>query len=201
MSLLAWPNRITLLRIVLIAPFVVCVLNLNDPEWSDTYRRCAIGVMFLMAISDGLDGWLARRLKCETPLGRFLDPLADKLLMVCSFVLLARPSTGVAGWILPSVVVVAAIGKDLWILVGFVILYLNTSRICICPRRIGKLCTTAQLATILSVLLAPDFPPALAWLPRGLWWLATALALASMIDYYRFGQRFLADTGISHKNT
>lgn len=194
-----WPNRITLARIILVAPFVVCVLNLNDALSGDLYRRSALAVMFLMAVSDGLDGYLARRLKCETPLGRFLDPLADKLLMLCSFILLARPSTGVPGWLLPSVVVVAAIGKDLCVLVGFTIIYMHTSHVCICPRRIGKLCTTAQLATIVAVLAAPDCPAAFGRLPGVLWWLATALALASIIDYYRFGQRYLATTGTPPK--
>jgi len=77
MSWLNWPNRITIGRIVLVAPMVICMLNLNAtwPGW----RYLALGLFSLMAISDALDGFLARRLKEETQLGRFLDPVADKL--------------------------------------------------------------------------------------------------------------------------
>jgi len=201
MTLRNLPNAVTLLRIILIAPFVVCLLILSDPHWTVAYRRGALAVMVLMAVTDGLDGYLARLLQCETPLGRFLDPLADKLLMLCSFVLLARHDTGVAGWILPSVVVVVAIGKDLIVLFGFGIIYLNTSQICIHPRRIGKLCTCAQLSTIVAVLLCPDLPAYAGFLPHVCWWLSTVLAVATIIDYYRFGQRFIATAGIATKKS
>ena len=192
MTALTWPNRITLSRIILIAPFVVCVLSIQDPQWSRLARRGALAILIVMALSDVLDGFLARRLRQETPLGRFLDPLADKLLTVCSVVLLARQNTSVPGCILPSIVVVAAIGKDLLVVVGFCIIYIITSRAFISPRRPGKLCTCAQLAMVFAVLLYPDLPAFLARLPDICWWIATGLAGVSAVDYFRFGQRFVA---------
>jgi CDP-diacylglycerol--glycerol-3-phosphate 3-phosphatidyltransferase len=192
MTTLSWPNRITLSRIILVAPFVVCVLNVQDPQWGTAARRAALGILVIMGISDVLDGFLARRLRQETPLGKFLDPLADKLLVICSVVLLARQSTSVPGGILPSIVVVAAIGKDLLVVVGFCIVYLITLRTCISPRRPGKLCTCAQLAMVFAVLLRPDLPSFLRRLPDVCWWTATALAVVAAVDYFRFGQRFVA---------
>lgn len=192
MTTLNWPNRITLLRIVLTAPFVVCLLQLQDPQWGTTARRTALGIFVIMAATDGLDGYLARRLKAESPLGRFLDPLADKVLIVAAVVLLARRDTGIPGALVPSAAVVAALGKDLCVLVGFCILYFITSRVCISPRRAGKLCTTAQLAMIVAILLRPDLPGAMQWLPPVCWWVATAMAVIATVDYYRFGQRFVA---------
>ena len=199
MTTLSWPNRITLSRIILVAPFVICVLNIQDPQWGTAARRAALGILVIMGISDVLDGFLARRLRQETPLGKFLDPLADKLLVICSVVLLARQSTSVPGGILPSVVVVAAIGKDLLVVVGFCIIYLITLRTCISPRRPGKLCTCAQLAMVFAVLLRPDLPPFLRRLPDVCWWTATALAVVAAVDYFRFGQRFVASGAPSER--
>lgn len=201
MTALTWPNRITLSRIILIAPFVVCVLSIQDPVWGTAARRGALGILVAMAISDVLDGFLARRLHEETPLGKFLDPLADKLLMVCAVVLLARQNTSVVGCILPSVVVVAAIAKDLAVIVGFCIIYIVTSRACISPRRPGKLCTTAQLAMVFAVLLYPDLPAFLNRLPDVCWWIATGLAVVTTVDYYRFGQRFIASASQAERET
>lgn len=192
MTALTWPNRITLSRIILIAPFVVCVLTIQDTHWGTVARRAALGILVAMAVSDVLDGFLARRLRQETPLGKFLDPLADKLLVICSVVLLARQTTSVPGCILPSVVVVSAIAKDLLVVIGFCIIYIITSRACISPRRPGKLCTTAQLAMVFAVLLHPDLPAFLSRLPDLCWWIATALAVVAAVDYFRFGQRFVA---------
>ncbi len=192
MSALTWPNRITLSRIILVGPFVVCLLNLQDPYWGTFARRAAVAVFLLMAVSDVLDGYLARRMRAESPLGSFLDPLADKLLIMCAFVLLAGQRTSVPDGMLPSAVVVAAIGKDLLVVIGFCVIYIITSRACISPRRPGKLCTFTQLITVLAVLLRPDLPGVVAWIPVACWWTATAFAVVAAVDYFRFGQRFVA---------
>lgn len=200
MASLSWPNRITVSRIILIAPFVICLLHLQDAAWATAARRGALAIFVLMAITDALDGYVARRLNHETPLGKFLDPLADKLLVIAAVLLLAREGTNVSGYVLPATVVVVALGKDLCVLIGFAIIYIHTGRTCIVPRRLGKLCTTAQLTMLTAVLLAPDLPAILGWLPRALWWLATAMAVAATVDYYRFGQRFMA-TSLETKNS
>ena len=84
---LGWPNRITLGRMLLVGPFVVCLLNMDEPgrNW---LRWAAVGIFAAMAVSDLLDGYLARRLHDESPLGKFLDPLADKLLITAAVLIL-----------------------------------------------------------------------------------------------------------------
>jgi len=187
MNHLSWPNRITLLRLLLIAPFVIAIMSIQQ---TDSARWVACGVFFLMALSDGLDGWLARRLHSQTPLGKFLDPLADKLLVTCAVILLGHHETCVPGKPIPHAVVVVAIGKDLFVVVGFILVYLVTGQVFIRAQRSGKWCTGIQLATVVSVLLWPDLKRLahiLTWLPDVLWWTATVLAVTAAIDYYRVG--------------
>ena len=193
MNWLNWPNRITIGRIVLVAPMVICLLNLNAawPGW----RYLALGLFSLMAISDALDGFLARRLKEETQLGRFLDPVADKLLITCVVVLLAIESTSVAGFKLPSWVPVIAIGKDVFTVIGFVLIYATTGRFFVEPRVWGKGCTLIQLVMVAYCLVAPDLAR---WVPHtrlilsSLYWTASAAAVIALADYIRIGNRFAA---------
>src|SRR5262249_10163586 len=84
---LGWPNRLSIARIVLVLPFVWCLLHL-DASHGDRIRWAAIAIFVIMAVSDGLDGFLARRLKQESALGRFLDPIGDKLLIIAAVVVL-----------------------------------------------------------------------------------------------------------------
>ena len=107
---LNWPNRVSMIRLLLLAPFIVLVINQNDPHlgWA---RHAAVAVFALMAVSDFLDGVLARRLDARTRLGAILDPLADKALIICSVVLLSLPASAVWGYDLPNWVVVAVVGK------------------------------------------------------------------------------------------
>ncbi|MHC4696389.1 MAG: CDP-alcohol phosphatidyltransferase family protein [Planctomycetota bacterium] len=163
MTWLNWPNRITIARIVLVAPLVICLLNLNNS--SALWRHIALGLFGVMAVSDALDGILARRLEQETPLGRFLDPVADKLLIVCAVILLAGESTAVDDFRLPSWVAVIAVGKDVLTVIGVGLVHATTGEFFIQPRICGKTCTLVQLVMIAFVLLAPDLPPVVA---RGL---------------------------------
>ena len=150
-------------RIVLIWPFVLCLLNLQTWGWA---RHAALGLFGLMAISDGLDGYLARRLNAHTLLGKFLDPLADKLLISATVVILGVPHTAIPGKVLPNWVVVAAVGKDLLVFAGFVVIYLITHQVFIQPRPAGKACTTLQFAMLVAMLLWPDLPTGARWLPE-----------------------------------
>ena len=159
MTWLNWPNRITIARILLVAPLVICLLNINI-GWSG-WRHLALGLFTVMALSDALDGFLARRLKEETPLGRFLDPVADKLLITSAIVLLAVEATAVPGFKLPSWVPVIAVGKEVLTLIGFGLVYVVTGEFFVRPRVFGKACSLVQLLMIAFCLLAPDLPPVL----------------------------------------
>jgi len=182
-----WPNRITIARIILVVPFIICLLNLNHawPYW----RYLAIAIFAVMAISDVLDGYLARRLAVETALGRFLDPVGDKLLVAGAVILLAFEATGVPGFWLPSWVAVVAIGKDVLTVLGFGLIYATTGHYFIQPRILGKMCTLLQCVAVGFCLLAPDLP---GWARPAwpvLYWAASGLAVAATVDYLALGSR------------
>ena len=191
MTWLNWPNRITIARILMVAPLVICLLNLNT-GWMG-WRHVALGLFAVTAAGDALDGFLARRLKEETPLGRFLDPVADKLLIVCMVILLATDTTAVPGFKLPSWVPVIAIGKEVVTVIGFGLVYVTTGEFFVQPRICGKACTLVQLTTIAFCLLAPDMAPVLQRVWPVLYWLASLLAIIAMMDYLRIGNRFAAE--------
>ncbi len=195
---LSWPTRITITRILLIAPFVGCMLNTHDPQFSEPAQRLlrhiAIGLFFLMAISDMIDGYLARSRKQITRLGTFLDPLADKLLITSASLLLVSERGHVEGWQLPSMVVVLIIGKDILITLGFIIVYLITSQAHIRPIWAGKLATGLQSAMVIAVLVAPELAaviPGYRWFARVLWWSAAAVAVLAALIYIRNGTRYI----------
>jgi len=182
-----------MLRIILIPVFVVMLANLQSP-WGEAARWGALGIFAMMAVSDGLDGWLARRFHQTTPLGRFLDPFADKVLIASAMILLTLRETSVPGYSIPNWVVVGALGKDIFVVVGFLLVFIITGDVFIKPVAVGKACTDAQLALVLTTLLAPDIarqgPGAtqgVAWLLLALYVLATALAVLAAVQYYRLG--------------
>lgn len=195
---LNWASRITILRVLLIVPFVSCMLKINDADLSEnvrnTMRYISITIFLAMAASDALDGFLARIKKQVTRLGAFLDPTADKLLMICACLLLASQRAGVEGFLLPPTVVVLIIGKDLFLLIGFVIVYLITSQVRIVPVLVGKIATALQLSMVLAILIAPEvssFIPGWIWFLRVLWWSAAGTAILGTLIYIRNGSRYI----------
>ncbi|UCE48712.1 MAG: CDP-alcohol phosphatidyltransferase family protein [Phycisphaerales bacterium] len=196
--MLNWANRITIVRILLIAPFVSLMLKTSDPFLShglkNAMRYVAILLFLTMTVSDAIDGYLARRKNQITKLGAFLDPVADKLLITCGCLLLASHSGYVPGFLLPPTVVVLIIGKDLFLLIGFVIVYLITSQIHIAPVFIGKLATALQLSMVAAILIAPEASAVLSgwiWLLRILWWSAAGTAILATLIYIRDGSRYI----------
>jgi len=191
---MSWPNRITLGRIFLIGPFVIAMLNINEPQYQPWARYGALAVFVIIAVSDGLDGFLARRSNNVTMLGTFLDPLADKLLITCCCLLLAAKKAAVPGMELPDWVVVLIIGKDLYITLGFVVIYLITSEMKIAPVTMGKACTALQLSMVIAILIWPDVSrlfPGFSYVVRFLWWSAATSAVGSVIIYTRKGTQYL----------
>ena len=195
---LSWANRITILRILLIAPFVSCMLQINDAEMSERIRHVirysAVAIFFLMAISDCLDGYLARKNGQTTKLGTFLDPTADKLLITSASLLLASYHAGVAGFILPPTVVVLIIGKDLLIFLGFLIVYFLTGKVHVVPVFAGKASTALQLSMVAAILIAPEVSSVFhGWVysVRALWWSAAGAAVLATLVYIRAGSKFI----------
>lgn len=197
---LSWANRITILRILLIVPFVICMLNINDPEFSLSgqhwMRFVSVLIFTAMAVSDIFDGYYARKKKEITRLGSFLDPTADKLLMTCACLLLSSKHSGVEGFLLPLTVVVLIIGKDLFLLLGFVIVYFITFQVRIVPVFIGKIATILQTSMVMGILIAPEvsiYIPGWIWFLRFLWWSAAATAILATFIYIRTGSRYIEE--------
>ncbi len=174
------------------------MLKINQPALSETMqdvmRYVAIFIFLVMAGSDVLDGFLARRNRQVTRLGAFLDPTADKLLITCACLLLTSKRAGVAGFSLPPTVVVLIIGKDLFLLIGFLIVYFITSEVRIVPALIGKIATVLQSSMVAGILLAPEisgFVPGWIWVLRVLWWSAAGTAILATLIYIRAGSRYI----------
>jgi len=194
---LTWATRITIVRLLLVGPFIWLLLDYGDApdRWK---RHAAFALCIVMALTDMLDGWMARRFGQFSALGRFLDPLADKLLTLSGVVLLASVpmaddmAAKATAAVLPKWMVIAAIGKDVVIVLGFGVVYFVTGRAYIAPRRLGKWCTFAEMTLILVVLLRPDFPPAIRIVPDLIVAGAGGLAVAATLDYIAAGLRFVA---------
>jgi len=195
---LSWANRMTIMRILLVAPFVSLMLKTNDAELSagmrDVIRYVSFSIFLIMAFSDAFDGYLARKNKQVTRLGAFLDPVADKLLITSACLLLVSQRGHVEDFLLPPTVVVLIIGKDLFLLIGFVIVYFITSHFLIAPALIGKIANALQLSMVAGILIAPEFSavlPGWIWLLRTLWWSAAGTAILATLIYIRNGSRYI----------
>jgi CDP-diacylglycerol--glycerol-3-phosphate 3-phosphatidyltransferase len=195
---LSWPNRISILRLLLVGPFVV--LLLNQRQWGHVARYTGLGIFLVMAFSDFLDGVLARRLDSKTRLGSILDPLADKTLIIFSVLLLARQESAVPGAKLPNWVVVAVVAKDLWVIVGFVVVYLVTDRFRVRPTLAGKASTAGQLVMVICVLLAPELDRlgcGSLRAGRALLWVTSCgvvgLSVLAIMAYTRLGLGFIVE--------
>ncbi len=206
---LNWANRITIIRILLIIPFVSCMLKINDAVLTeamrDTMRYAGIFIFFVMAVSDGIDGYLARRRGQTTRLGSFLDPTADKLLMTCACLLLSSQRGHVGNFLLPPTVVVLIIGKDLFLLIGFLVVYFITFQVRIVPVLVGKIATTLQSSMVAGILIAPEisiFLPGWIWFLRVLWWSAAGTAILATLIYIRNGSRYIEqyEQGLGQRN-
>lgn len=195
---ITWATRITILRILLVFPFISFMLKINAQNLSESgqnaMRYTAIVLFMIMAVSDGIDGYLARRKNQITRLGSFLDPVADKLLIVSACLLLASKKAHVGNFLLPSTVVVFIIGKDLLLIIGFIIVYFLTSRFLIAPVFMGKLATTIQLVMVGGILVAPEvssFFPGWIWFLRLSWWSAAGTAILATFIYILRGSRYI----------
>ncbi len=187
-------NQITIVRILLIIPFVICMLKVNELPRSTLVRYIALIIFLIMCVSDVIDGYMARVKKQVTKLGSFLDPMADKLLITCACLLLATEKTAVDGFLLPKPVVVLIIGKDILLLLGFIVIYFLTSQIHIEPQLIGKIGTFLQLSMVTAILIAPELTGLTnIWIyfMQFLWWTAATAAILTTLIYIRGGTRYI----------
>lgn len=191
---IAWPNLVTLARLALVAP-VAAGLFWYQQAPRTGLRWAVLALFAVTAGTDFLDGYLARRLKQYSAIGRFLDPLADKLLVLSTMTLLvflgiADDRSGATQWLrLPGLMLAVSLAKDVIVTAGHVALRAGGWRGEVTPRLLGKLCTTAQLVAVGACLLWPELPAGLRNLPLWLAWAATGLAAAATLDYLAAGIR------------
>ncbi len=185
---------LTMLRLLLLPVFLWTLLfSSHDPH--HTLRWVAVLIFAVMALTDKLDGYLARRLQQTSKLGAILDPLADKILVGCSVILLSFAWVAPEGFRIPEWVVVAVYGKDAITVVGALVLLALAGKVTVRARGFGKASTVLQLALVLAVLLAPDIDSlaGLRWsyFVRGLFWAVSVVAVVSTADYILEGVRQL----------
>ncbi len=170
------------------------MLKVNELSIGLLMRYISLTLLLLMGLSDAYDGYVARKKNQITRLGSFLDPMADKLLVASACLLLSIKATAVAGFRLPPTVAVLIIGKDFFLLLGFVILYFLTLQVKIIPAYIGKIATCLQISMVAAILIAPDVSkafPGWIWVLRLLWWSAAATAVTATLIYINAGTRYI----------
>ena len=147
-------NKITILRILLIPVFVVETLYYVKTG-NEIHRLVAILVFVVTAILDGVDGYIARHYKQISELGKILDPLADKLLLVSAIVILSFDNAPRLGEI-PLWLTGTIIGRDLVILIGVFVVRLTVGKLTVHPRLTGKIATVFQMIAVTWILLRWD---------------------------------------------
>src|SRR5947207_9899873 len=152
--ILTVPNLLTVFRMVLIPVFVTLLF----------YQRfvLALAVFVGAGVTDGLDGLLARRFGQQSQLGTVLDPIADKLMLVTSFIVLSMRSVfpqPVPNHLpVPFWVTVAVISRDVFIIVGAAAINIMTGFRGFKPSWLGKLNTAVQILAITLIMFGASFP-------------------------------------------
>ncbi len=182
-------TRVTLLRILGIPVFVLLMvyhlMSLRDGTPGDAYRYAALGVFILVAATDALDGYLARSRNEITELGRILDPLADKGLLLSAVIMLTRPSLPELQPQLPIWFTLTIISRDVLLVLGALVIHHLMHRVDIRPRLTGKVATFFQMITVVWALASRSSSPVFV----GLAMIAAVFTLISGLQYVFDGVR------------
>ncbi len=166
------PNKLTVLRVILIAPFVVFMLV---PIWGETLSMYAAAAIFIIAsLTDLLDGKIARKYNLVTNFGKFMDPLADKLLVAAALICLTEIGR-LSAWI--SIIIIS---RE-FIISGFR-LVASDNGIVIAANYWGKFKTTFQMVMIVMLILNYD-NEIYQICAVAVTYIALVLTIISLIDY------------------
>jgi cardiolipin synthase len=160
MGVLNIPNTLTITRIVIIPLFITSII----------YKRYdyALYLFIIAALTDVFDGFFARLTNQKTALGKFLDPLADKFLLVTTFIVMSVYE------LIPTWLTITVISRDLIIIIGWFLLYLVSDLSRVEPSLLGKITIWVQSFFIAYILVdinlhfLPDHPPLMLWLTAGI---------------------------------
>ena len=184
-SSLTLANRITILRILGIPFFaLVSIYYLDSPRADATrewYRLGALVLFVAIALTDALDGYFARSRGEITRLGRVLDPIADKALLLTAVVLFTRPSQPEFQPQLPVYLTAAVISRDVILLLGAALIHYFTGTVEVQPRWIGKLTTVLLMLAIVWTLAGGPRRPFV--------WLCAATTACTILS----GLRYIVD--------
>lgn len=164
------------------------------------YTGTALILFVIAGVSDGVDGFVARRLKQETELGTILDPIADKLLMTTAFVILTLPNIfPPPAKSVPFWVTAAVIGRDVLIVTVAGAINVMTGFRGFQPSWLGKLSTTVQVAAVTLILVAAVFGHSI-YLPTT-YFFVVLLAFASGFHYVFFVAQLMREAESKEKSS
>ncbi len=187
---MTFASKISVGRICLVPVYAFFALwygrTVASGQPDESLRWWALGIFIAAAASDGIDGWIARRFNQISKFGAFIDPIADKALLLTGVITLSLVDWGEDDWGLPLWFAVIVILRDCIILGGIKILWKNHREVKFAPHWSGKICTASQMIAIGWVMLkVVDLSPVYPCL------IATVFTVWSMLAYLRQGWRIL----------
>jgi len=183
-------NQLTILRMCLVPALVILVVY-GSFGW-------ALGIFLIAGVTDALDGLIARLKRERTSLGAMLDPLADKLLVTASLVVLTIPNPELTVRI-PAWITILAISRDSGIIISVLLVNLAVGRRILSPTPLGKATTLVQLVTVLWVFFC-NYRGATNLATDVLLGLMFALTLASGLHYIYYARHFFGEEQDKSKN-
>ena len=177
------PNRLTTLRVIMIPFFVACLLYQGGTN--RTIRIAAAVIFILASLTDLLDGKIARKYNLVTNFGKFMDPLADKLLVCSALICLVELEE------LPAWMVIIIISRE-FIISGFRLIA-SDNGIVIAASYWGKFKTTFQMIGVILLILQI---PGLEMVTQACIWIALILTVISLVDYIWKNHKVLTEGSI-----
>lgn len=182
---LTLPNLISFARICFIPPFVICLIQVQHHNF---YRYIALGVLIVIGLSDILDGHLARKRGETTTFGKYLDPAADKLLLLIACFLLASDKLW-SGPRFPLWVLAVIVSREIFFSLGILTAFITIKRkFHWQPNKLGKLTTFLQITAIVAVLLGNHIS---VHTLATLWCVVVVVTLLSAVNYTYLGVKQL----------
>ena len=178
-------NKITIVRILLV-PFLLISLFYYKQEY-EFLRFVALGIFFVCGLTDAIDGYVARKFYQKTQLGRILDPLADKLLILTAYLSLSMLKNIPVASRIPAWLTITVISRDVIILLGSTIIFMIIKDIEIKPSLLGKATTFLQMLTVVLMLLQFQYM-------QIFWWLTALFTILSCLGYVWRGNKVLNES-------
>ena len=195
---MTFATQITLFRILLIPVFIGFLLYYNESSQAgqvqDWYRVAAVVTFLVAAVSDAIDGYVARAFKQKSQLGSILDPLADKALLLSAIITLSFVMVEGLGK-LPLWFLVLVLSRDVILILGFVCLHLFTRHIKVSPHWSGKASTFLQMAAVAIILLKLTAIPLMLVI-----YLAAVFTVISIVVYLMRGFKAMNDSGYAQSS-